>query len=93
MALRGKTPAHVASRAGLHIVDVDEPELVRLTGLVLEIGPGASDAAVIECAYRHFLGLRGPVDEAELARCVASHFQTHARTRDSGLMPRIAVNA
>lgn len=93
MALPGKTPAHVANRAGLHIVDVDEPELVRLTGLVLEIGPGASDAVVIEHAYRHWLGQRGPVDEAELARCVASHFQAPARTRDSGLVPPIAVNA
>lgn len=62
---------------------VEEPEVVRLDGLVIEIGVGAPNSKVLACAYRHYLGKLGPVDEAELARCVAQHGRGPANTREA----------
>jgi hypothetical protein len=77
----------------LGVLFIDEPEAVRLiAGRILMIGPGASDRKVLEHAYRHWLGRLGPVDEAELGRCVAAHEQAPASTRGSGLHAPIAVN-
>lgn len=66
--LRGRSARHVASRVGLVVVSVETPGVVHRAGLVLHIGPGASERAVIEAACRYWLGLRGPVEDGELAR-------------------------
>lgn len=75
MLLRGRSAAHIACRAGLFVVFVEKPETVSLQERehLIEIGPGASDAKVIECAYRYFLGRSGPVDERELVTLLAQH--------------------
>lgn len=83
MLLRGRSAAHIARRAGLIVDLIEQPEVVRLDGLVIEIGPGASDRKVLEVAYRHVLGKLGDdVDEAEVSRCVAAHERMPASTRE-----------
>ena len=75
MLLRGRSAAHIACRAGLFVVFVDELQVVRLRldQHMIEIGRDAPRLQVIECAYRYALSRLGAVDERELARLVAQH--------------------
>lgn len=91
--LRGRSAAHIARKAGLGVLFIDEPESVRLiAGCIVVIGPKASERAILEIAYRHWLGLRGPVDEAELSHCVAAHELGPVSTRGSGSHAPIAAS-
>lgn len=75
MFIRGRTAAHTARRAGFFIAFVDAPGL-KIDGLFMDIGHGASEREILREAYRLQLSKAGPVSADRVELCVDEHLRT-----------------